>query len=50
MASLIPAFGSIAVSLLYCAYYRLQQQELERRRLLHHRVAQMLWAAAERAA
>ncbi|MFQ3592999.1 MAG: hypothetical protein SNJ82_07390 [Gemmataceae bacterium] len=50
MTNLIPAFASIAVSLVYCAYAQMRQRELERQRLLRQRVAQMLWAAAERAA
>jgi hypothetical protein len=50
MVNLIPAFASIAVTLLYCAYEQHRQRELERQRLIRQRVAQMLWAAAERAA
>jgi hypothetical protein len=50
MANLIPAFASIAVTLLYCAYDQLRQRERDRQRLIRQRVAQMLWAAAEKAA
>jgi hypothetical protein len=50
MANLIPAFASIAVTLLYCAYEQVRQRERDREKMIRQRVAQMLWAAAERAA
>ncbi|MGL4555116.1 MAG: hypothetical protein ACRC33_28455 [Gemmataceae bacterium] len=49
MVTLMPAIAVVFVSFLYCAYDHVRQSEVRRRlRVVRERVAELLWAAAER--
>ena len=47
MVTLMPAFATLMVSFVYCAYEHARQAETHRRRVVRERVAELLWAAAQ---
>lgn len=47
MWTLIPAIAVLLIALIYLVYDQIRQAENRRRRVMHERVAELLWAAAQ---